>query len=180
MWLGSQAQALAAGWLFCQGGGYDPVAYPALFAVIGNKYGGTPAAPLLPNFKARFPVGADGSGNNPEFNALGKIGGEKAVTLDIDMVPDHNHGAGSLKAAIGATGSDASVIGYVAASPDPAYPNTGAYTVSGTAAGSDIRVFNHHTPVAGLTNTVYNVSRNGAPHNNLPPYISVDFIIKAV
>lgn len=39
----------------------------------------------------RVPVGIDSS--DSDFNAIGKVGGEKEHTLTIDEIPDHSHGA---------------------------------------------------------------------------------------
>lgn len=77
----------------------------------------------------------------------------------------HTHGHGNYKAAIGATGSDSSAIGYVASniSSDSDAPTaTSAYTIRGTVT-SGTRSFNHYTPVYGTS------SSGGA----LPPYRAV-------
>jgi microcystin-dependent protein len=66
---------LPLGALWCDGSVYSPAAYPALFAAIGTTYGGTAAAPLLPDMRGRFAVGRDPS--QTEFDVLGEKGGSK-------------------------------------------------------------------------------------------------------
>jgi microcystin-dependent protein len=66
----------------------------------------------------------------------------------------HNHYEGDLKAAIGATGSNADAIGYQASPPSGRGPSqVGSYTLFSTGSTSATRDFNHHTPVYGTTNT---------------------------
>ena len=39
--------------------------------------------------QGRIPIGLDTS--DTDFNTIGKIGGEKEVTITIDQIPPHNH-----------------------------------------------------------------------------------------
>jgi microcystin-dependent protein len=79
------------GWLFCDGALVPRNQYPDLLGVIGNQYGAGDANNFaLPNIKGRVVVGADG--NQAEFNAIGKIGGENYHKLVNGEMPVHNHG----------------------------------------------------------------------------------------
>lgn len=97
------------GWFLADGSPYDPTQYPDLFAAIGNSWGGTLTAPLLPDLRGRTIVGRDAS--QVEFDTLGERGGEKAHTLTVAEMPSHLHGAatgGSLVQS-GAGGAGANV-----------------------------------------------------------------------
>lgn len=76
-----------AGWLLCQGQVLSAAEHPALFAVIGNAYGGDGITTFaLPNSSGRVMRGA-GPGN-----ALGSSGGADSVTLSASQIPAHSHG----------------------------------------------------------------------------------------
>jgi microcystin-dependent protein len=80
--------AAPQGFFLCNGAVYDPAANPNLFTAIGVTYGGTPVAPLLPDLRGRVVVGQ--SAADTEFNAVGKHGGEKTHTLIFAEVPEEN------------------------------------------------------------------------------------------
>jgi len=70
MWSG-QVNTIPAGWQLCDG------------------TGGTP------DLSGRFVVGY--KSDRPEYNEVGKIGGDDSITLQLNQIPSHNHGAGSLQ-----------------------------------------------------------------------------------
>jgi len=111
----------------------------------------------------------------------------------------HLHSAsgegGELRCAIGATGGDPASIGYEPSgviSPGPS--SIGSYSVVGFGFTTASRGFNHYTPTYGYTSgssanatiTISNADAGGSgtptattqPHNNLHPYIVVNYIIK--
>ena len=63
--------------------------YADLFALIGYTYGGSGANFFLPNIKGKTIVGFDGTDST--FNPLGKVGGAKTHTLTISEMPGHTH-----------------------------------------------------------------------------------------
>lgn len=69
-------------WLRCNGAVYDPIAYPALFAIIGNSFGGTTTAPLLPQGTNRV-LGMAGTNTARTSNG--------AFSNSVPL-PQHNHG----------------------------------------------------------------------------------------
>jgi microcystin-dependent protein len=158
----------------------------------------------IPNFKGRVPVGKDSS--QTEFDLLGESGGSKTVTLTSTQsgVPlhshansltgtttfaasGHTHGAGNISAAIGATNSNIAAIGYVAGGTTGG-PATSTYTITGGIGGS--QTFNHYTPTYGNTggnssdatvslSNANNIAANASEaHNNIQPYITINYIIK--
>jgi len=59
-------------WLECNGGLVAPVAYPALFGVLGTTWGGDGVTTFgLPPAGGRHLVGASGAGGHTDVNALG-------------------------------------------------------------------------------------------------------------
>lgn len=73
-----------AGWLLCQGQTLSTSAEPALFAVLGYRYGGSGSNFQLPDMRHRFPIGKDAT--IAELDATGNEGGTTTVPL-----PQHAH-----------------------------------------------------------------------------------------
>lgn len=102
-----------------------------------------------------------------DFDADGKQGGAKTVTLTEDQIPDHTHFSGSL-----ATSS-------AGAHTHPVPRKAGVGSRSGYARGNANNEPNdttgsdgaHTHPITGKTGVA--VGANGNPHNNMPPYIVV-------
>jgi microcystin-dependent protein len=78
------------GWLLCQGQTVSSATYPKLSVECGTKFGTAPAGQFrLPDLKGRMVVGLDSS--QTEFDAIGKTGGAKSVTLTVSNMPAHTH-----------------------------------------------------------------------------------------
>jgi microcystin-dependent protein len=77
-----------SGYLLCDGSSVTDTAYPALFAVIGNTYGGVSPNFLLPDLRTRVPVGANASVTD---YVLGDISGNASVTLAENQLAPHVH-----------------------------------------------------------------------------------------
>ena len=81
------------GWKLCNGDQISKADYSALFAVIGNTYGGAAgntALFRLPDLRGRTLIGA-GQGTNLGSYLLGLQGGVEDVTLGISQIPSHSH-----------------------------------------------------------------------------------------
>lgn len=143
-----------SGWLLCDGStGLSTVANPEyvnLFAIIGTTYGGTGTTDFdLPDLRGRIPVGLDAANVNLDAaDALGETGGEEEVTLTQAELAEHFHGIA------GETGNVDDSLGG----------STAAFGIKRD--GS--RGTQANTQDAG-TNT---------PHNNLQPYLTINYIIK--
>jgi microcystin-dependent protein len=145
------------GWIACRGQSLLKTAYPVLANVIGNAYGGSGTSFLLPDLRARVVVGAQVTGTSM---LLGQQAGSST----------HTHFEGDLRAAIGASGSNAAVLSYQAGTVSPRGPsNVTQYTVTGAGSLSDLRAFNHHTRVYGET----------ASSTSYPPYAAINYMIRA-
>jgi microcystin-dependent protein len=151
-----------AGWLPCDGAVYLRTDYPALFARIGTSYntGGESASQFrVPSKVGRVGVGVDPS--QTEFAAVGRFGGAKVHILSAAELPSHNHTfqGGSHTFTWGAGGLAASVHvqNAIAAQGNP--PSNNLVTSQGYWSQT-------------------NYSGGGAAHNNLQPYITLNYIIK--
>jgi microcystin-dependent protein len=157
------------GWLICDGDQYPQASYASLYAIIGNTYntGGETAGYFrVPNIKGRVIVGRDAS--DSDFNVLGETSGAKTHTLTESEMPSHDH-----------TGSISGGSHFHSM-------NTGAALTLG--AGNSLFANSGNPPVtsAGSTGTStshshtlnINNAGSGNAHNNLQPYIALNWIIK--
>ncbi len=142
------------GWLFCQGQTLSVAQYQALFAVIGNTYGGDGKKTFaLPDLRGRVPI-AQGQGSGLSKRELGKAGGEPTVTLSISQIPTHNHHAKGTKTA----GTNSSPANGVWAR----IPGVNLYA---------------DNPKEPLNANALLPTGNSQPHNNMQPYLGINFII---
>jgi microcystin-dependent protein len=75
-------------WLLCDGAPYETAVYPALYAVIGTRYGGSGGFFNVPPLTNRVPVGGGGK------YAVGAQGGSADASVVAHTHPiDHQHGA---------------------------------------------------------------------------------------
>ncbi len=164
------------GWLICDGAAVNRTTYSDLFALVSTKYGvGNGSTTFnLPDLRGRFPLGRDNMGNAGDRSAdrvlattaeaVGRSGGAETHTLTIDQMPKHSHGV------------------------DHAFRNTnGGYgTLVGNHVGSNtIETSSPHedwtTPGVPGDPVGGHLIKNrggGQAHNNMPPYQTLNYIIK--
>jgi microcystin-dependent protein len=169
MWATSTAPA---GWLIADGSAISRSTYSALFGVLSTTYGVGDGSTTfnLPNLKGRFPIGKDSS--DIAFDAIGETGGSKVANLAAGNLPAHTHTVDSntldmLYNAGGyttgyITGRDADNNGVI----------DGTTNTFGIAVGS----------VTDHTHTISSSGGNGTTLGNafniIPPYITLNFIIR--
>lgn len=143
------------GWLLCDGQSYSISTYRDLYNAIGTTYGGYGQSFQVPDLRGRFPVGKD----TGTFATLGGKGGEEKHTLTVSEMPSHQH-----------TGNDR-------AWHDKQKRNGQQWFVG---LSHDRGSWMSNAANDGLTNQDTETGTTGGnqPHNNLPPYISLNFIIK--
>jgi microcystin-dependent protein len=139
-----------AGWMFCEGQSLPISENETLFQLIGTTYGGDGQETfVLPDLRGRVPLH---QGNN---FLLAETGGVEEVTLSTQQMPAHNHAMfGSLNTASGATPTNA-VIGK----------------------STSIDAFINAQPGTALNAQAITPIGGNAPHENMQPYLCVDFII---
>ncbi len=188
------------GWLLCDGAAVSRTDYAALFGAIATTYGVGDGSTTfnLPNLKGRIPVGVDaGQG---EFDSLGETGGARTHTLSESEMPththtqdshnhtqnshnhsqdSHNHSQDSHSHNI-ACASNAGIGGGGSYIPH----NGGGSSISGinkstTATNNATTATNNATTATNQAKTATNQNTGGgAAHNNLQPYLVMNYIVK--
>ncbi len=108
------------GWALCDGSLLPVAQNPALFSLIGNKYGGDGIQNFaLPDLRGRAAIGT-GQGPGLSDISLGQPVGAEAVGLNVNQLPPHAHDAvfsseGVRPPAAGGGGSLTNPTGAIAA-----------------------------------------------------------------
>ncbi|MBP3466420.1 MAG: tail fiber protein [Paludibacteraceae bacterium] len=159
MWAGTQAPT---NYLVCDGNFYSVLEYPLLAQQLANIYQkDTPREGMfqVPDFRSRMPVGrdTDNTQGTDLFNHLGDYGGEVMHKLTEAEMPKHNHGI------LGHWGSKQN------GQPDSLVYNGRSWTSGnpGTDGGTHWR--SYFCAVAG----------GDGWHNNMPPFMTINYIIRA-
>jgi microcystin-dependent protein len=151
------------GWAFCDGQLLPISQNTALFSLLGTTYGGDGKATFaLPNFQGNVPVHA-GQGPGLSQYFLGETTGSETVTLLTSEMPAHTHNL--VATTDPATTSDPTNAILAEGKWDDGKGNTG-------------QVLSY----LGATNTQMNnqalgVAGGSQPHNNLMPYLTLNFCI---
>ena len=154
------------GWASCDGQILSIAQNTAVFALLGTFYGGNGTSNFaLPNLQGNVAVGmGQGPGLSDYF--IGQSGGSAAVALLSSEMPQHNHGLFAL-AASGTTNQPAGNF--------PAMGHGGG--------GRGTFLVNDYAPLplngggTTLAPTQLNTFGGSQPHNNLQPYLALNFCI---
>jgi microcystin-dependent protein len=159
--------AAPSGWLLCDGAAVSRTTFAALFGVVGTTYGTGDGSTTfnVPNLKGRVPVGLDAG--QTEFDALAEAGGEKVHTLSLAEMPVHAHNLTDPGHAHTSSRHNHNVDVSVEAS----------FGTPVTAAGATGGDFFTATTAAGTGMGIQNAG-SGAAHNNLQPYLTLNYIIR--
>jgi microcystin-dependent protein len=146
------------GWAFCDGQLLSIAQNTALFSLIGTFYGGNGTSNFaLPNLQGMVPVHqGNGAGLTPRV--IGEIGGESTVTLLTTTMPGHRHTAGATTQ----PGDQLSPAGMVPATP---------------AISRGARAYATGDANTSLAPSALSFVGGSQPHNNMSPYLAVNFII---
>ena len=156
MWAGNVAPD---NYEFCNGQSVAVADFPALYAVIGNNYGGNATFFNLPDFRGRVAIGA-GQGTALTQKSLGETGGAESVILTESQLPSHTHQLNGLD---GGTDTYTPLNNFL-----PQYANTAAKFYATQTAGENLVSFN----AAAIGNT-----GSGVAHENMQPYLGINYII---
>ena len=137
------------GWAFCQGQLLAIAQNDTLFNLIGTTYGGDGVNTFaLPNLQSRVPMHQGGG------FTLGASAGEETVTLTAQQIPAHRHPPQSHSG-----------------SADSAGPSAEFWGNWGSAEYSD------QAPNAQMKAAAMGAAGGSQPHDNMLPYLAVNFII---
>lgn len=154
------------GWAKCDGQLLPISQNSALFSLLGTIYGGDGRTTFaLPDMRGRVPI-HQGNGPGLSDRRIGSKAGTQTETLNITQIPSHNHGSTALK--VGVSSDDA----------DSDDPDGAVFGVSSAdafkAAAADATMA--PTSVTGDTDN----NGGSQAHNNMQPYLTVNFIIALV
>ena len=152
-------------WAFCNGQLIAISQNEALFNLIGTTYGGDGVNTFaLPNLQGRAPVHQGTPIGGPTY-IIGQLGGAESVTLTANQLPSHTHpvavaGAGTV--AVPATNTllaNEVLVGSPGSVPQTYIPFSNANTQ------------------VGLGPNSVTVTGGSQPHDNMIPFVVVNFII---
>lgn len=150
------------GWAMCNGQLLAISQNTALFSLLGTNYGGNGQTTFaLPNLQGSAPLHA-GQGPGLSSYDLGQTGGETNVTLISSELPSHTH-------PVFGTSSPGSAV-------DPANAVWGTAAV---ARGTKMYADSPGSPLQ-MNPSAFSATGGNQPHNNLPPYLTLTFIIALV
>ncbi len=144
------------GWAFCDGQLMPLSQNTALFSLLGTTYGGDGKSNFaLPDLQGSVPMFWD-QGPGLSLRDIGETGGSETITLLGSEMPAHSHGA---QASIGVSNSnDATGLAY------------------GRPFGGGA-LYGPATNLADMAPQAVAVAGGSLPHNNLMPYLTLNFCI---
>ena len=146
-------------WAFCNGQLLPIAQNTALFSLIGTTYGGDGrSTTALPNLKGRAPM-HPGRGPGLTSRRLGQRGGVEMVSLSEAQMPSHTHTARAANTA-----------------PGDNDPGNTAYLAQGAGRFVSLYAPSNSRLASMQSNTLANTG-GSQPHNNMQPYIAVNFIV---
>jgi microcystin-dependent protein len=194
------------GYLLCNGQSVSTGAYPALFAAIGYTYGGSGSSFNIPNLQNRVPVGkgtdtefdtlGETGGSKTHILTVDEVPSHTHIqdahnhnqnshthTFSGTTTTDGNHShspAGSNtdgfvahNTALDGTqaaGISTAITGYVVSTRNTNTTGAHTHTYSGTTQST--------TPTNQAATAINQNTGGGLAHNNLQPYIVINYIIK--
>jgi microcystin-dependent protein len=189
--------AAPGGWLLCRGQPVSRTAFPALFSIISTFYGSGDGVSTfnVPNLRAKVPVGLDDTGTNTWAATLGQTGGEATHLLLLAEMAAHAH---TITASQGSHTHTDSGHGHTDSGHQHVFQYQGPFVAGsnyatgsgwalafGSAVQTQIGYANIQTGHANIstvsagpiTATAASAGGGGA-HNNLQPYVVLNYIIK--
>jgi microcystin-dependent protein len=172
---------LTADWLLCDGSVVSRAAFADLFAVIGTIYSAGDGSSTfgLPDLRGRTAIGVDDMGgapagrviSHPGGMVLGGSGGVESHALSVGELPSHSHGV-----------TDPGHMHAVRSANDDFSGSGSASGVAGIARsfdnGSYLWPTNGLRADPAVTNMAIQATGSSQPHDNMPPFLTLNWIIK--
>ena len=143
------------GWALCAGQLLSISQNTALFSILGTMYGGDGKTTFaLPDLRGVVPLHA---GNGPGLTprSVGETGGSESVTLNVAQIPAHNH------------------VANANGGPGNQYGATNNFWAADAAGGKEYAAAGN----AQMAADALAPAGGGGPHNNLQPYLAVNYCI---
>jgi microcystin-dependent protein len=186
---GAPSATIPSGWLLCDGSLVDRTTYSDLFLAIGTTYGTSTASNFaLPNLKSNVIIGVNSAAS---FGAtLGTTGGEQNHVLTSAEIPAHTHALDHNHPSTTSGSESADHSHGVTTYPLKAFDTTGGTKIIGADAPSSLGTGSSSANSAGRSATHTHAidlpaftgtsgsTGSGGGHNNLQPYIALNYIIK--
>jgi microcystin-dependent protein len=166
------ATSVPTNWLSCNGQAVSRTTYSALYTLIGTTYGAGDGTSTfnVPNLQGRVPVGY--MPGNTKFDTMGETGGSETMTISTANLPNHVH--------TGTTGDDSPDHTHV-------YSPGANITTAAPAAGSGVIGQLNTSNTSGAStrhqhpfSTSATTGATNSATDNMPPYITLQYIIKAL
>jgi microcystin-dependent protein len=141
-------------WLICNGQQLAISDNETLYNLIGTTYGGDGQSNFnLPNLQGSIPI-HQGSNSFGTTYVIGQVGGVENVTIGASQYPNHTH---TLMASNN---------------------NTGSSTATGNVVDSGLTAYTAAAPNSAMLAAQVGTNGGGSqPHNNLQPYLALNWII---
>lgn len=157
------------GWALCAGQLIPIQQYSALFSILGTNYGGNGTTNFgLPNLQGR---GAVGAGQGPGLSQYdqGQTGGSTSVTLTISELASHNHAFNTTSV----QGTTSTAAGNQLGLTQVGDSGKGG----GKGWTAQIYSPNASQATTGLAPQSISFNGGGQPHNNMQPYLALNYCI---
>lgn len=142
------------GWAACNGALLPVRQNAALFALLGDLYGGDGRNDFaLPNLQGRTAVHRDFTG----IYVQGHSGGAETVQLNNNMLPTHTH--------------------YLIAAADPANSNSIGTANNRLLGQTGTNIYGAPTKLSSMENEMCSVEGGGEAHENMQPSLVINYII---
>jgi microcystin-dependent protein len=151
----SAAVTVPTGWLLCDGASIARAIYLNLYNAIGYTYGGSGDNFNVPDIRGRVAIGT-GTGDGLTTRNLGNTGGAETHTLSVGEMPSHSHSSNATGGSIGLISSTGN--------------NTAANGLDSTSGEPDL--------FASLPALTINSAGSSNAHNNMQPFINLNYLIK--
>jgi microcystin-dependent protein len=152
------------GWAFCNGQLMPISQNTALFSLLGTTYGGDGKSTFaLPDMQGNVPM-QPGQGQGLSLRDLGEMSGVENITLLVSEMPAHTH---NVQAAIPLANTN-----------QPAAPGAlarGQFSFQGNSGA--VPYYFNGAPDTNMGPEAIGVAGGGLPHNNMQPYLTLNFCI---
>jgi len=180
-----------SGWALCNGQTLQVNQLAALFALLGNRYGGTGTVDFkLPDLRGRLPL-CQGAGTNLTPRVIGTDGGTEKTLIAVGNLPVHQPTA-SATATTSLSAATTVNLASVASSPANIPTSTNSYLGAAPASGptaadiysnaqgtAPVPLKGVSTSVGGTVNVAVTVAPigGGVPVDTISPYLVLNFSI---